>query len=98
MNRVRIWLASVSKIGTLSLLILSLLLTATCLMIAFLVPLGPVHVNPLLASLSCTEKSWSIYPDDYYPSGGYVEFQMERCIFDDLFFFQFVRRCQLVSS
>ena len=59
---------------TLSLLVLPMLLMATYLMTAFPAPPEPVHVNPSLASLPRTEKSWSIYPDNFYPGGGYAEF------------------------
>lgn len=59
---------------TLSLLIFPLLLLATYLMAAFPGPPQPVHVHSSLASLPRTEKSWSIYPEDFYPSGGYAEF------------------------
>jgi hypothetical protein len=59
---------------TLSLLVFPLLLMAAYLMAAFPGPPEPVYVNPSLASLPRTEKSWSLYPEDLYPGGGYAEF------------------------
>lgn len=58
----------------LSLLVFPLLLLATYFIAAFPGPPEPVHVNPSLASLPRTEKSWLIYPEDFYPDGGYAEF------------------------
>ncbi|KAF4619496.1 hypothetical protein D9613_004744 [Agrocybe pediades] len=57
---------------TLSLLILPPLLLTTYFMAAFPSPPAPVFINPSLASLPPTAKSWSIYPEDYYPGGGYA--------------------------
>jgi len=59
---------------TLSLLILPPLLLATYFMAAFPVPRAMVYVHPSLASLPPTSKSWTIYPEDFYPGGGYATF------------------------
>ncbi|KAF8165947.1 Alpha/Beta hydrolase protein [Crassisporium funariophilum] len=59
---------------TLSLLILPPLLLTTYFMAAFPHPPEPVYVHQSLASLPPTAKSWSIYPEEYYPGGGYATF------------------------
>ena len=46
---------------------------ATYFLTAFPYPPEPVNVHLSLASLPKTEKSWSIYPEDFYPGGGYAE-------------------------
>lgn len=46
---------------------------ATYFLTAFPYSPEPVNVHPSLASLPKTEKSWSIYPEDFYPGGGYAE-------------------------
>ena len=43
-------------------------------MAAFPVPRAMVYVHPSLASLPPTSKSWTIYPEDFYPGGGYATF------------------------
>ncbi|KAF9535128.1 Alpha/Beta hydrolase protein [Crepidotus variabilis] len=57
---------------TFTLLLLPPLLLVTYLFSAFPHPPLPVHVHKSLASLPPTEKSWSIYPEDFYPGGGYA--------------------------
>ena len=59
---------------TLSLLLLPPLLLTTYFMAVFPSPPAPVFVHPSLASLPPTAKSWSIYPEEFYPGGGYAEF------------------------
>ena len=57
---------------TLSLLILPPLLLTTYFMAAFPSPPPPIFIHPSLASLPPTANSWSIYPEDFYPGGGYA--------------------------
>ncbi|KAF8806148.1 alpha/beta-hydrolase [Phlegmacium glaucopus] len=59
---------------TLSLLIIPPLLLTTYFMAAFPLPPATVYVHPSLASLPPTSKSWTIYPEDFYPGGGYATF------------------------
>ncbi|KIM38718.1 hypothetical protein M413DRAFT_75699 [Hebeloma cylindrosporum] len=59
---------------TLTLLILPPLLLTTYFMAVFPSPPAPVSIHPSLASLPPTSKSWSIYPEDFYPGGGYATF------------------------
>ncbi|KAG6887168.1 hypothetical protein C0995_000748 [Termitomyces sp. Mi166 len=57
---------------TLSLLVIPPLLIATYLLSAFPHPPEPVYVHKSLASLPPDAKSWSIYPEDFFPGGAYV--------------------------
>jgi len=67
---------------TLSLLILPPMLFAAFFLSAFPYPPEPVFIHQSLASLPRTAKTWSIYPDDFYPGGGYVTFPSGRvCYF-----------------
>ena len=50
------------------------LLLTTYFLAAFPNPQEPTFLHTSLASLSATSKSWSIYPDNYYPGGGYATF------------------------
>ncbi|KJA29628.1 hypothetical protein HYPSUDRAFT_195996 [Hypholoma sublateritium FD-334 SS-4] len=59
---------------TLSLLILPPLLLTTYFMAIFPSPPAPIFIHPSLASMPPTSKSWSIYPEDFYPGGGYAAF------------------------
>ncbi|PPQ78903.1 hypothetical protein CVT26_011712 [Gymnopilus dilepis] len=59
---------------TLSLLILPPLLLTTYFMAAFPSPPAPILIHPSLASMPSTSRSWSIYPEDFYPNGGYATF------------------------
>ncbi|KAF8160081.1 Alpha/Beta hydrolase protein [Pholiota molesta] len=59
---------------TLSLLILPPLLLTTYFMAIFPNPPAPVFVHPSLASMPLQSKSWSIYPEEFYPGGGYASF------------------------
>ncbi|KAF8967472.1 Alpha/Beta hydrolase protein [Flammula alnicola] len=59
---------------TLSLLILPPLLLATYFMAIFPSPPAPVFIHPSLASMPPSSKSWTIYPEEFYPGGGYAEF------------------------
>jgi hypothetical protein len=59
---------------TLSVLILPPLLLTIYLFAAFPLPPAAVYVHPSLACLPSTSKSWTIYPEDFYPGGGYVTF------------------------
>ena len=59
---------------TLSLLILPPLLLTTYFMAAFPLPPGTVYIHPSLECLPSTSKSWTIYPDNFYPGGGYATF------------------------
>lgn len=43
-------------------------------MAAFPLPPATVYVHPSLACLPPTSKSWTIYPEDLYPGGGYATF------------------------
>ena len=59
---------------TLLLLVIPPLLLGTYLLAAFPLPPAAVYVHPSLASLPPTSKSWTIYPEDFYPGGSYVTF------------------------
>ena len=59
---------------TLSLLILPPLLLTAYFMAVFPSPPAPIFIHPSLASLPPTSKSWSIYPEEFYPGGGYAAF------------------------
>ena len=59
---------------TLSLLVLPPLLLTAYFMAAFPLPPSTVYVHPSLASLPPTSMSWMIYPEDFYPGGGYATF------------------------
>lgn len=63
---------------TLSLLVLPPLLITTYLLAAFPNPPEPIVVHPSLASLAPDSRSWSIYPEDYYPGGAYVSLPFGR--------------------
>jgi pimeloyl-ACP methyl ester carboxylesterase len=43
-------------------------------MAAFPPPPGTVYIHPSLECLPATSKSWTIYPEDFYPGGGYATF------------------------
>ncbi|KAH6914587.1 Alpha/Beta hydrolase protein [Coprinopsis sp. MPI-PUGE-AT-0042] len=58
---------------TLALLILPPILLATYFLAAFPNPPEPIQVHSSLASLPATSKSWSIYPEDYFPGGAYAD-------------------------
>jgi hypothetical protein len=57
---------------TLTLLIVPPFLFAVYLFAAFPNPREPLYIHSSLASLPPTAKSWSIYPEDFYPGGDYV--------------------------
>ena len=63
---------------TLSLLIIPPLLLTTYFLAAFPNPPEPTFLHTSLASLPATSKSWSIYPENYYPGGGYATFPYGR--------------------
>lgn len=63
---------------TLSLLIIPPLLITTYLLAAFPHPPAPVTVHKSLASLPSDSRSWTIYPEDFYPGGGYVSLPFGR--------------------
>ncbi|KAJ3501333.1 hypothetical protein NLJ89_g9379 [Agrocybe chaxingu] len=63
---------------TLSLLIIPPILLTTYFFAAFPTPPAPIFIHPSLASLPPTSKSWEIYPEDFYPGGGYAEFPTGR--------------------
>ena len=58
---------------SLVLLILPPLLLTAYFLAAFPNPPAPIVVHQSLASLPSTSKSWSIYPEDFYPGGAYAE-------------------------
>ena len=59
---------------TLSLFVVPPLLLAAYFFAAFPSPPEPLYIHASLASLPPTAKSWSIYPEDFYPGGEYVTF------------------------
>ena len=59
---------------TLSLLVLPPMLLTAYFMAIFPSPPAPIFIHPSLASMPPTSKSWSIYPEDFYPGGGYASF------------------------
>jgi hypothetical protein len=63
---------------TLSMLIIPPLLITTYLLAAFPHPPSPVTVHKSLASLPSDARSWAIYPEDFYPGGGYVSLPFGR--------------------
>ncbi|KAJ2930865.1 hypothetical protein H1R20_g6227, partial [Candolleomyces eurysporus] len=58
---------------SLVLLILPPLLLTLYFLAAFPSPPAPIVVHQSLESLPQTSKSWSIYPEDFYPGGAYAE-------------------------
>ncbi|KAF8076921.1 Alpha/Beta hydrolase protein [Lyophyllum atratum] len=63
---------------TLSLLIIPPLLITTYLLAAFPNPPEAVYLHKSLASLPPDAKSWSIYPENFYPGGDYVSLPFGR--------------------
>ncbi|RDB19990.1 hypothetical protein Hypma_013074 [Hypsizygus marmoreus] len=63
---------------TLSLLIIPPILITTYLLAAFPHPPEPIFLHKSLASLPPDAKSWSIYPENYYPGGAYVSLPFGR--------------------
>lgn len=57
---------------TLSLLFIPPLLLTAYLLASFPHPPEALYLHPSLASLPSTSKTWSIYPEDFYPGGAYV--------------------------
>ncbi|KAF8874541.1 Alpha/Beta hydrolase protein [Infundibulicybe gibba] len=60
--------------AAMSLLILPPLLLTTYLLAAFPNPPESINLHASLASLPPTAKTWSIYPENFYPGGAYVSF------------------------
>lgn len=58
---------------TLALLILPPILLAAYFLAAFPNPPEPIQVHSSLASLPPSSKTWSIYPEDFFPGGAYAE-------------------------
>ncbi|KAF5333580.1 hypothetical protein D9611_002839 [Ephemerocybe angulata] len=58
---------------SLTVLVLPLVLAVAYLLAAFPSPPAPITVHQSLASLPQTSRSWTIYPEDFYPGGAYAE-------------------------